>query len=135
MIVNDYIDLINYADGLHLGQEDLEAINSNFKEAINLLRKRVGAAKILGLSTHNLKEIEKANSLDIDYIGLGAYRATDTKDGVTVTGSKLLDIAKHSNKKVAIIGGVTLNDTFNNSPQIYYRVIGSDLMKNYKERK
>ena len=130
LIVNDYIDLINFADGLHLGQEDLEAISSDFKEAIFLLRKRVGT-KLLGLSTHNLEEIKTANYLDIDYIGLGAFRETTTKDGVQVTGSKILEIAKESKHKVAIIGGVKLSDTFEDIPQIYYKVIGSDLMKNY----
>jgi len=132
LIVNDAIDLIDFADGLHLGQEDLLAINLDFKDAIDYIRKKIGN-KILGISTHNLEEIKEANTLDIDYIGLGAYRNTTTKDGVVVTGSKLLDIAKMSNKKVALIGGITLEDRFKNIPQIYYRVIGSDLMKNYKK--
>ena len=130
LIVNDYIDLIDFADGLHLGQDDLEVINSDFKEAIFLLRKRVGP-KVLGLSTHNIEEIKTANSLDIDYIGLGAFRETTTKDGVQVSGSKLLEIAKESKHRVAIIGGVKLSDTFEDTPQIYYKVIGSDLMRNY----
>jgi len=32
-----------------------------------------------GVSTHNLDEIVQANALNIDYIGLGAYRPTNTK--------------------------------------------------------
>jgi len=113
-----------------MGQEDLSAINSNFEIAVELLRKKIGN-KLLGLSTHNLKEIEVANILDLDYIGLGAYRATSTKDSVQISGSSLLNIAKESKHKVALIGGVTLKDDFNKYPQIFYKVIGSNLMKSF----
>ena len=131
LIVNDKLNLINYADGLHLGQEDLAAINSNSAKAIEQIRLKIGN-KILGLSTHNLQEIKEANSLDIDYIGLGAFRESSTKKDAKYSGETLLDIAKESKKKVALIGGVKLSDNFDNYPQIYYRVIGSDLMRNYK---
>ena len=121
------------ADGLHMGQEDLTALNSNFNAAVKLLREKIGN-KILGLSTHNLEEIEVANSLNLDYIGLGAYRATSTKDNVQISGASLLEIAKKSAHKVALIGGVTVYDNFNNYPQIYYRVIGSNLMQNFLQK-
>ena len=111
-----------------MGQEDLAKIDTNFNIAVDVIRKKIGN-KILGLSTHNRQEIEVANSLDLDYIGLGAYRATSTKESVQVSGLSLLDIAKESNHKVALIGGVTLEDDFCEYPQITYRVIGSNLMK------
>ena len=130
MILNDYLEYIDLADGLHMGQEDLSALNSNFKVAVKLLREKIGS-KILGLSTHNLEEIEIANSLDLNYIGLGAYRATTTKESVQISGSSLLELAKESKHKVALIGGITLNDDFSKYPQIFYRVIGSNLMKNF----
>jgi len=120
LIINDYIDLIEYADGLHIGQEDLEKY-----ESIKNIRKKI-KNKILGLSTHNEKEVLKANELDIDYIGLGAYRPTNTKDVTSIKGKALLEIAKLSNKDVALIGGVKLSDKFEN---IKYRVIGSDICK------
>jgi thiamine-phosphate pyrophosphorylase len=120
LIINDYIDLIEFADGLHIGQEDLEKYKS-----IEKIREKIGN-KILGLSTHNKKEVLKANNLDINYIGLGAYRPTNTKDVKSIGGEKLLEIAKLSNKDVAIIGGIKLNDNFEN---VKYRVIGSDICK------
>ena len=86
--------------------------------------------KLLGLSTHNLEEVLEANSFkELSYIGLGAYRNTETKSDVTVQGKELLTIAKESKHKVAIIGGVHLEDSFQNTPTITYKVIGSDLMK------
>lgn len=134
LILNDYMEFIDLVDGLHMGQEDLASINSDFKIAIKLVREKIGS-KILGLSTHNLEEIKIANSLDLNYIGLGAYRATTTKKSVQISGSSLLEIAKESKHKVALIGGVTLNDDFSNYPQIDFRVIGSNLMKNFMQNR
>jgi len=122
LIINDYIELIEFADGLHIGQEDLEKYGT-----IENIRKKIGN-KILGLSTHNEKEVLEANSLDIDYIGLGAYRPTSTKDVKSIGGDKLLEIAKLSNKDVAIIGGVRLDDEIPTK----YKVIGSDIFKAIK---
>ena len=115
---------------MHVGQEDLYNINSNFKVAISQLRDKIGN-KLLGLSTHNLQEIEVANTLDLNYIGLGAYRPTITKLEAKVVGKDLLNIAKKSKHKVALIGGVTLKDNFNDNPQISYKVIGSNLIKEF----
>ena len=64
--------------------------------------------------------------MDLNYIGLGAYRDTSTKQDITtVLGEKLDDIAKLSQHYVAAIGGVRLDDKFNN---ITYHVIGSGLL-------
>jgi len=81
--------------------------------------------KLLGLSTHNLSEIEEANRLDLDYIGLGAYRLTKTKSEANVGGEALLEAAKYSRHPVGIIGGVQIDDEF--EKPILYKVIGSDL--------
>lgn len=124
LIINDTIELIDYADGLHLGQEDLRKYSPDLGEAVQLVRNKIGA-KLLGLSTHNKAEILEANTLDLDYIGLGAYRATDTKSEANVGGQALLDAAKHSKHPVGIIGGVRLDDTF--EKPIIYKVIGSGL--------
>ena len=116
---------------MHIGQEDLLKFSRNKKKAINIVKKSINN-KILGLSTHNLDEILEANGFNIDYIGLGAFRDTKTKKDISsIGGKKLLEIAKFSNKKVAIIGGVKLSDSFKNYPQISYKVIGSDLMREF----
>ncbi len=124
VIVNDTIALIDDVDGLHLGQEDIRQYGETKREAVVEIRKRIGR-KLLGLSTHNAAEVEEANPLDIDYIGLGAYRSTGTKKDAEVKGAALLEIAKRSKHPVAIIGGVRLDDVFDES--IAYRVVGSDL--------
>jgi len=119
LIINDYIELVQYADGLHIGQEDLEKYKS-----IEKIRDQIGN-KIIGLSTHNKEEILQANQLDINYIGLGAYRDTSTKKVSSIKGDELLELAKLSNKDVAIIGGVKLDDDIPTK----YKVIGSDICR------
>ena len=124
LIINDSIELINYADGLHMGQEDIRKYSHEPKEAVRLIREKIGS-KLLGLSTHNKEEIVEANELDLNYIGLGAYRATSTKSEANVGGEGLLVAAKSSKHPVAIIGGVRLDDSF--EAPIIYKVIGSGL--------
>ncbi|MEA3419168.1 MAG: thiamine phosphate synthase [Campylobacterota bacterium] len=124
LIINDSIELIDYADGLHLGQEDMKAYSDDKKKAVAMIRQKI-AGKQLGLSTHNTVEIEEANDLEIDYIGLGAYRSTGTKKDAKVGGEALLKIAKLSRHPVAIIGGVRMDDSF--EEPIVYKVIGSGL--------
>lgn len=125
LIVNDYIEAIDFADGLHIGQEDLKKYGSNPKESIERIRATI-KTKTLGLSTHCLKEVLIANRLPLDYIGLGAYRTTSTKKEAVVHGEALLAIARHSTHPVALIGGVRVDDVFDNS--ITYKVVGSGLL-------
>jgi len=132
LIVNDHIELTQFVDGVHLGQEDLIDLINSFGfsskyEAINGLRKIIGK-KIIGLSTHNENEIKEANLLDIDYIGLGAFRQTNTKDVNNLLGKKLEDLAKLSRHRVAAIGGVRLYDNIKN---VDFKVIGTDLIRKW----
>jgi len=117
LLVNDDVDLVEFCDGLHVGQEDLEKIS------VDEIRKKIGK-KVLGVSTHNREEILRANSLDIDYIGLGAYRATKTKDDASVLKESLSGLARLSFKPVGAIGGVKVNDEIDG---VTYAVVGSDL--------
>ncbi len=121
IIINDKIDLIDFADGLHVGQEDLQAINKDKKLAIKLIRLKI-KDKLLGLSTHNELEILEANGLNLDMIGLGAYKNTSTKDVSTILGDKISYLAKISKHPVCAIGGVKIDDIIKN---IKFNVVGS----------
>ncbi len=130
IIINDNLELLEFADGLHLGQEDIESLIINFKLTnkeflIKFLRKKY-PTKIFGLSTHNEVEILEANNLPLDYIGLGAYRNTLTKDITNLLGDKISYLAKISKHPVGAIGGVKIDDKI---PNITYNVIGSGLLK------
>ena len=63
--------------------------------------------------------------MDINYIGLGAYRATSTKSDAQVLGESLDTLASFSKYPVGAIGGVKINDTF---LHVTYHVIGSGLL-------
>ena len=121
IIINDKIELIEFADGLHLGQEDLDKIHKDKKIAVKLVRLKI-KDKLLGLSTHNEIEILEANELEIDMIGLGAYKNTNTKDVSTILGSKISYLAKISKHPVCAIGGVKVEDIIEN---IRFNVVGS----------
>ena len=121
IIINDKIELIEFADGLHLGQEDFLKIHKDKKLAVKLVRLKI-KDKLLGLSTHNEIEILEANELAIDMIGLGAYKNTNTKDVSTILGSKISYLAKISKHPVCAIGGVKVEDIIEN---IRFNVVGS----------
>src|SRR3972149_3546931 len=101
-IVNDRVDiaLLTAADGVHLGQDDLPV-----KEAKRL----IGNIKIIGYSTHNLREALESKKLPVDYISFGPIFATKTKeDAQTPKGLKGLDEASKAVKiPLVAIGGIT----------------------------
>ena len=78
-IVNDHVDVAVEvgADGVHLGQEDM-----NVHDARTLL----GPECIIGVSTHNVEEILKAQSDGADYINVGPVFPTNTKPLATFLG-------------------------------------------------
>ena len=72
LIINDRVDvaLAVDADGVHIGQSDM-----SYEDARRLL----GPDKIIGLSVENFEDIEAANALDVDYIGISPVYGTPTK--------------------------------------------------------
>lgn len=71
-IVNDDVDLaiILDADGVHLGQDDIP-----IRVARPLMKD-----KIIGVSTHSIKQVEEAVASGADYIGVGPVFDTTTKE-------------------------------------------------------
>lgn len=77
LIVNDNVDLaleLN-ADGVHVGQEDLEASQA---------RAKLGPNRILGVSAHTVEQALRAQSAGADYLGVGAVFPTGTKSDASV---------------------------------------------------
>ena len=72
LIINDRVDvaLAADADGVHIGQSDMP-----YEDARRLL----GYDKIIGLSVENFEDLERANALDVDYIGISPVYGTPTK--------------------------------------------------------
>lgn len=72
LIINDYLEIAREvnADGLHIGQGDISYATA---------RKILGEDKIIGLSTHSTIQVQDANKLKPDYIGIGPVFKTPTK--------------------------------------------------------
>jgi len=99
-VINDNIEIAKEidADGVHIGQSDMEA-----KRARDLL----GNEKIIGISAGNLEEALKAEENGADYIGIGAVFHTDTKkDATDMTMDEMRKIAAAVHIPVVAIGGI-----------------------------
>ncbi len=101
LIINDNVEvaLRSGADGVHIGQSDME-----YGEA----RKILGEEKIIGLSVETMEQVEEANGLAVDYLGISPVFATPTKtDTGTPFGlagiSRVREISKH---RLVAIGGI-----------------------------
>jgi len=103
-IVNDRVDiaLASDADGIHLGQNDL-----NLKTA----RKLLGNSKIIGISANNEIDISTSIKDGCDYIGIGPVFKTSTKKDKEPLG---LEKIKFLTKDIKIpwfaIGGINKNN-------------------------
>ena len=72
LIVNDRPDvaLILGADGVHLGQDDLDP---------RAVRPLLPPGALLGVSTHNLEQLERAAGAPVDYLAIGPVFPTRSK--------------------------------------------------------
>jgi thiamine-phosphate pyrophosphorylase len=106
IVVNDRADIARAAgaDGVHVGQEDLPA---------TAVRQVVGAASIVGLSTHSPEQLHQALAQPIDYAAIGPVFATATKAtgfdarGLDAVRAAAAATAAHRMPLVGI-GGITL---------------------------
>jgi thiamine-phosphate pyrophosphorylase len=78
LIVNDRADiaLALGADGVHLGQHDLDPVAA---------RRLLGDRFIIGYSTHSIAQAIEASRLPLDYIALGPIFDTRTKENPNPT--------------------------------------------------
>ena len=104
-IVNDNVDvaLAMGADGIHVGQHDMEAGD---------VRKLLGPDKILGVSAQTVDQAILAEQRGADYLGVGAVFPTGSKDdAVEVSHETLKAICEAVSIPVVAIGGITVNNT------------------------
>ncbi|MEE9936249.1 MAG: thiamine phosphate synthase [Deltaproteobacteria bacterium] len=72
LIINDRLDvaLACEADGVHIGQDDMP---------YETARRLLGPKAIIGLSVETWADVEAAQKLDVDYLGVSPVFATPTK--------------------------------------------------------
>lgn len=106
-IVNDNVDIAIAcgADGIHVGQEDMEA---------GAVRRQVGEDMTLGVSVHTVEEAQQAVQDGADYLGLGAVFPTSTKtDARPMTTQTLRAICDAVEIPVVAIGGINRDNLLN----------------------
>lgn len=100
-IVNDNVEVALKvgADGIHVGQKDMEAGN---------VRRLLGPDKILGVSAQTVEQAILAEKNGADYLGVGAVFPTGSKDDADdVSHETLAAICKAVKIPVVAIGGIS----------------------------
>ena len=104
-VVNDNVEIAvrMEADGVHVGQDDMEAGD---------VRALIGPDKILGVSAQTVEQAVLAEKRGADYLGVGAVFPTGSKDdAVEVSHETLKAICEAVSIPVVAIGGITVNNT------------------------
>lgn len=107
LLFNDHADIAALlgADGIHLGQDDLPV-----QEARRLL----GPDATLGVSTHDLDEVQAAIAGGADYLNIGPVFPTNTKDlplaKVGIGLDLVAEVVRLSPIPVTTMGGIGLSN-------------------------
>ena len=108
LIINDRVDvaLAVDADGVHIGQSDMSYADA---------RRLLGPDKIIGLSVENFEDLESANKLDVDYIGIspvyGTPTKTDTAEPFGLEGlRKAVEMSVHPTVAIGGMNAATIGD-------------------------
>ena len=100
-IINDNVEvaLAMGADGIHVGQHDMEAGD---------VRALLGPDKILGVSAQTVEQAVLAEKRGADYLGVGAVFPTGSKDDAEeVSHDTLREICEAVSIPVVAIGGIS----------------------------
>lgn len=100
-VINDNVDIAleMNADGVHVGQSDMEALD---------VRAKLGPDKIIGVSAQTVEQALLAQQHGADYLGVGAVFKTGSKaDADDVSHETLKAICDAVDIPVIAIGGIT----------------------------
>lgn len=100
LIINDNVALAMEvdADGVHVGQEDMDARD---------VRSLIGPDKILGVTAKTVEQAQKAQRNGADYLGSGAVFGSNTKRNAKPMSMELLkSICESVTIPVVAIGGI-----------------------------
>ena len=100
-VINDNVDIALEmdADGVHVGQSDMEAGD---------VRAKLGPDKIIGVSAQTVEQAVLAEKRGADYLGVVAVFPTNSKDDATdVSYETLKAICQAVSIPVIAIGGIT----------------------------
>ncbi len=129
LIINDYykVAIAIKADGVHLGKTDA---------CPNLVRKELASWQIIGGTANTLKDCEALIEKKVNYIGLGPFRFTNTKEKLSpvlgLAGYKVIIDELKTSIPIIAVGGITLNDVESIiETGVYGVAVSSEITKNY----
>lgn len=102
LLINDHVDVAHIigADGVHLGKEDMSP---------TLARELLGDAALIGRTCNSQADLQAALREPIDYVGVGPYRFTQTKQRLApilgIEGYRQLHLGEYPLPAYAI-GGI-----------------------------
>ncbi len=100
-VINDNVEIAAQigADGVHVGQSDMEAGD---------VREKLGPDRIIGVSAQTVEQAVRAQERGADYLGVGAVFPTGSKaDAVEVSHETVRAITEAVDIPVIAIGGIT----------------------------
>ncbi|MDP7062987.1 MAG: thiamine phosphate synthase [Planctomycetota bacterium] len=106
VIINDSVEvaIAAKASGVHLGQDDLNVADA---------RKLLGDERLIGLSTHDLEQLDDAALAGADYVGFGPIFPTATKGNSQGIGvEQLIGATVMSRLPMLAIGGITVENAW-----------------------
>lgn len=101
LIINDRVDVAVAcgADGVHLGQDDLDVATA---------RKILGGGGLIGVSTHRLEQARTAVFAGADYLGAGPVFPSTTKDFTDFPGTEYVNsVCREVSLPIYAIGGIS----------------------------
>lgn len=107
LIINDHYKIAKEvkADGVHLGKSDTCPTEA---------RKHLYTWQIIGGTANTLEDCKNLIAKEVDYIGLGPYRFTTTKENLSpvlgLNGYSLIIEELKTATPIIAIGGITTND-------------------------
>ena len=104
LIVNDHAEIARRVpvEGVHVGQDDV---------LIEVARRKVGRAVLIGKSTHSLEQALAAQREGADYIGFGPIFATPTKPDYAPIGlTGIRRVHAEINLPIFCIGGINIDN-------------------------
>jgi len=107
LIINDHYKIAAEvkADGVHLGKSDT---------CPTVARKALASWQIIGGTANTLEDCQELIAKKVDYIGLGPFRFTKTKDNLSPVlgenGYLTILSALKTDTPIIAIGGITQND-------------------------
>ncbi|WP_109829954.1 thiamine phosphate synthase [Reichenbachiella versicolor] len=112
LIINDHVEIAKAvkANGVHLGKNDMNPIEA---------REILGDKPYIGGTANTWDDVVSLNRAGVDYIGLGPFKFTETKENLSpILGIKgystILNnmIISNIDTPIIAIGGITIDDIF-----------------------